>query len=194
MKEHFVKYVMTFALSLMFTLPTFAAETYTLDPQHTYVLWHINHLGFSTQVGKWYATGTLVLDKENPKNSQVNATIQIADIVTGIPELDKHLKGKLFFNAEQFPVATFVSDQVDITGKSTAKVHGKLTIHGVTKPAILMVKLNQVGINPISDKMTAGFSATAKIKRSDFGISTLLPSLGDEVQIDIGSEAFIDKK
>jgi polyisoprenoid-binding protein YceI len=180
-------------LQLAASSAVLAADTFTLDPQHTYVLWHIKHFGFTTQVGKLYASGTLVLDKEKPQNSKVNATMQIANISTGIDELDKHLKGKLFFDAEQYPTATFVSDAVHISGKSTAKVHGMLTLHGVTKPVTLNVVLNQEGVNPISDKMTAGFSATTIIKRSDFGISTLLPGLGDEVKLDIEAEASKEK-
>lgn len=170
-----------------------AAETFTLDPQHTYVLFHINHLGFSTQAGKWYAKGTLVLDKDIPTNSKVNVSIQLGNVVTGIPELDKHLKGKLFFDVSKFPMATFVSDKVDLVSKDTAKVHGMLTLHGVTKPITLDVKLNQVGVNPINEKMTAGFSATTTIKRSDFGMTTLLPSLGDEVNLKVEAEAYQSK-
>jgi polyisoprenoid-binding protein YceI len=183
-------FIVWFSL-LFFSLSVHAApETMTLDPNHTYVLWQIKHLGFSTQAGKWYATGTLVLDKDKPENSKVNATFQIASMVTGLPELDKHLKGKLFFDVEQFPTATFVSDKVDVTSQNTAKVHGMLTLHGVSKPVILDVTLNQVGKNPVTDKMTAGFSAKTKIKRSDFGMNTLSPALGDEVNLDVEAEAF----
>ena len=158
------------------------------------MLWHINHLGFSTQTGKWYAHGTLALDKEKPANDKVNVTINIADLVTGIAELNKHLEGKLFFDAAQFPVATFVSDKVNVTGKDTAKVHGILTIHGVSKPVTLNVKLNKVGMSVVTNKMTAGFSATTKIKRSDFGINEFLPDLGDEVKLDIEVEAYLDNQ
>jgi len=171
-------------------IPAALAETLTLDPMHTYVLWHINHFGFSSQAGKWYATGTLIIDQNNLNLSKVNASIQVADVITGIPELDKHLKGKLFFDVAQFPTATFVSDKVDVTGKTTANVHGMLTLHGVTKPVTLKVTLNKTGVNPISNKMTAGFSATTVLKRSDFGINTLVPGLSDEVKLDINSEAF----
>lgn len=185
---------MTFFSLLIFTFTVHAADTLTLDPQHTYVLWHVNHLGFSTQAGKWYANGTLIIDKDKPKDSKVNATIQIADIVTGIPELDKHLMGKLFFDANQFPTATFVSDKVDVTGKNTAKVYGTLTLHGVSKPVMLNVKFNQAGVNPITDKMTVGFSATTKFKRSDFDIKTLIPGVADEVNLDIEAEAYKPNK
>lgn len=167
-----------------------AAETMTIDQAHTYVLWHIKHLNFSTQAGKWYASGTLLLDQEHPENSKVNITIPVSDMITGIPELDKHLKGKLFFDTDQFPTATFISDKVEVTGKDTAKVNGMLTVHGVTKPVVLDVKLNSTGKNPISEKMTAGFSATTTIKRSDFGINTLLPGLSDDVKLEIEVEAY----
>jgi polyisoprenoid-binding protein YceI len=171
-----------------------AAETLTIDPQHSYVLWFISHLGFSTQTGKWYVNGTLLLDKDKPQNSKVNATINIADIHTGIPELDKHLKSPLFFDVAKFPTATFVSDKVDLTSKTTAQVHGTLTLHGISKPVTLDVKFNKAGKNPIQDRMTVGFSGNTTIKRSDFGISTLLPDLSDEVKIHIEVEAYLPNK
>src|SRR5579862_3841706 len=83
----------------------FAGEIYTLDPMHTYVLWHINHFGFSNPSGKWFAEGSLNLDKTKPQNSKVNAVIHIENMVTGIPELDKHLKGPLFFDVDKYPTA-----------------------------------------------------------------------------------------
>ena len=166
-----------------------APETYKLDPLHTYVQWRINHFGFSNPSGKWFAEGSLVLDEAKPQNSKVNIVIHTAQIVTGIPELDKHLLSPLFFDVAKFPTATFVSDKVDVTGKQSATVHGILTVHGVSKPVTLDVKLNQIGENPVTNKMAAGFSAVAKINRSDFEINTLLPGLGDEVSLTIEAEA-----
>lgn len=190
MKWNFARFFILFMLFLFSSLSVQAAETLKIDPQHSYVLWHIKHFNFSTQSGKWYAEGTLVLDKDKPQNSKINVSIPVANMVTGIAELDKHLKGKLFFDVKQFPIATFVSDKVVVTGKKTAKVHGILTVHGISKPVILDVKLNHVGVSPITEKMTVGFSANTKLKRSDFGINTLLPGLGDEVKIDIEVEAY----
>ncbi len=195
MKRTLSNLVTFFAALFSFSTITYAApETFTLDNKHTYVLWTIKHLGFSTQAGKWYASGQLVLDKEHPDQSKVNATIKIADIATGLPDLDKHLKGKLFFDSDKFPSATFVSDKVDVLTENTAKVHGMLTVHGITKPVTLDVTLNKVGISPITNKNTVGFTASTVIKRSDFGIKTLLPELGDDVTIQIGAEAYQDKK
>ncbi len=168
-----------------------AAEKYTLDPHHSSVMWTINHLGFSNPSGKWFAEGTLVLDEKNPADSKVNVTISVGDIVTGITELDKHLKSESFFDVKKFPVATFVSDKIIMTGKHTAKVKGMLTMHGVSKPITLNMKLNKAGMNPISNKKSVGFSGTAELKRSEFGITTLLPMLGDDVKLDIQAEGYL---
>lgn len=190
--RHFIASILAvFALtSYVYAEP----QTLTLDNQHTYVLWKVKHLGFSTQAGKWYASGQLVLDKDNPQQSKVNVTIKVDDIVTGIPELDKHLKGKLFFDTKQFPTATFVSNRVEVMGENKAKVYGMLTLHGVTKPIILNVTLNKAGINLLNDRETAGFSATTSLKRSDYGIKALIPEVGDDVEIEIEAEAYLDKK
>jgi polyisoprenoid-binding protein YceI len=77
---------------------------------------------------------------------------------------------------------------VDVTGKDTARVTGDLTLHGLTKPVTLEVKLNKIGEN-MMHKNTAGFSAAVVLKRSDFGMTTYLPGLGDEVKIGIETEA-----
>lgn len=183
------RYLLTILVALSANLHA-AAETLTLDDKHSYVLWRIKHLGFSTQSGKWYVKGQAILDQEQPQNSKVMATIDVGNFVTGIPELDKHLKGKLFFDVEQFPTATFASDKVELTSKNTAKVYGKLTLRGITQPVTLLVTLNKIGKNPVTDRMTAGFSATTELKRSDFGMNALLPDLGDEVAIEIGAEAY----
>ncbi|MFA5959593.1 MAG: YceI family protein [Tatlockia sp.] len=174
--------------------PVQAAEKLILDDQHSYVLWKIGHLGFSVQSGKWYVKGFVLLDKEQPQNSKVEATIDLSKLITGIPELDEHLKGKLFFDVAKYPQATFLSNKVDVLSKTAARVTGTLSLHGISKPVTLMVTLNKAGMNPITNKMTVGFTATTTLKRSDFGINTLLPDLNDTVEIEIGAEAYQTKR
>jgi len=135
------------------------------------------------------ADGTLVVDQKKLQDSKVNALIHIAALTTGVKQLDEHLMGPLFFDVKKYPDATFVSDKVVVTGKTTAKVHGMLTLHGVSKAIILDVKLNNSGISPITNKQTLGFTGTTLLKRSDFGITSFLPGVGDEVKIDIEAEA-----
>ena len=166
-----------------------SAETYTLDPSHTQIIWNINHFGFSNPSGKFASIeGSLTLDEAKPENSKVNATITIANLYTGLEKLNEHLLGDSFFDAKKFPTATFASTKVELTGKDTAKVTGNLTLRGVTKPITLDVKLNKVGINMMKKK-TAGFSASLTLKRSDFGMSAYAPDLSDEVKLTVETEA-----
>lgn len=180
-----------FVLLMLWTGFALAApENYTLDPDHTYVEWHISHFGFSEPSGKWMIkSGTLVLDKNKPQDSKVSVVIDINNLATGLAELDKHLKSPLFFDVKKYPTATFVSDKVTPTGKNSAKVQGMLTLHGVTKPVTLNVKLNKVGENPITNKSSVGFGATTMIDRTDFDISAYSPGVGDKVQLNIQAEA-----
>jgi polyisoprenoid-binding protein YceI len=184
-----MKFIYTCLFFFSLILPAQAAETFILDPLHSYVLWHASHFDFSHPSGKWMVNGTVTLDKDHPQASKVDVSIKLADLITGIPELDKHLKGELFFNVAKYPLATFVSDKVTDVNNNSARVEGMLTLHGVSKPVTLDVKMNKLGVSPITDKMTAGFTASTTIKRSDFGINTLLPGVGDEVKIEIEAEA-----
>jgi polyisoprenoid-binding protein YceI len=178
------------ALVALFAAPAQAApETYKLDASHTAVTWHVNHFGFSTPSGKFMnVDGTLVLDEADPAASKVNVTIALDGVNSGVAKLDEHLKNADFFDIEKFPTATFASTAVEKTGDNTAKVTGDLTLHGVTKPVVLDVTLNKIGENMMKVK-TAGFSATTTIKRTDFGIDKYAPNLGDDVKIEIESEA-----
>lgn len=181
-----------FFLTLLFVcLPTLtsAAQKFIFDPGHSYILFKIKHFDYSTQSGKWFVNGEMELDKDHPEKSKVEATVKVAQLVTGHSELDKHLKEKSFFEVDKYPSATFVSDKVEITGSDSAKVWGKLTVHGVTKQIMLNVHLNKAGVSPVSNKNTVGFSATTTLKRSDFGMKAFAPGLGDEVKIEIEVEA-----
>jgi len=188
-QKNILSFLAVSALSFSLVTPAITADTYKLDPMHTAVTWHINHFGFSNPSGKFMnVDGTLTLDEKNPSASKVTVTIPIETMDSGITKLDEHLKTKDFFNVAAFPTATFISDKVEVTGKDAAVVHGTLTVRGVSKPVDLNVKLNRLGENMMKKK-TAGFSATATVKRSDFGMTSYLPGLGDEVKLDIESEA-----
>lgn len=168
------------------------ADEYDLDPSHTNIVWSVNHFGFSSPSGKFAnVSGKLILDEQKPENSSVKVTIDTASVISGVPKLDAHLRSKDFFDVEKFANATFVSDSVVLSGTDSAKVQGKLTLHGVTKPVTLDVKLNKIGESPVTKKKTAGFTASTTLKRSDFNMSYGLPGLADEVKLDIQSEAVL---
>ena len=85
---------------------------------------------------------------------------------------------------------TYKSTKVTINKDNTAVVEGNLTMHGVTKPVTLKVDKITCGANPMNKKEMCGFNATATLKRSDFGINTFLPAIGDEVSMDIEAEGY----
>jgi polyisoprenoid-binding protein YceI len=191
MKKVFHSLVVFIAGFFLFALPAQAnTEDYTLDSTHAYVLWHVSHFGFSDLSGKWLASGHIELDEKAPQNSKVNVSIALADLVTGIPKLDKHLKSADFFNVAAFSTATFVSDKVEMLTPNTAKIYGVLSLHNISKPIVLEAKLNKFGIHPMTHKKTAGFTATTQLKRSDFGVGLYAPNVGDEVKIEIQLEAY----
>jgi polyisoprenoid-binding protein YceI len=167
-----------------------AADTYTFDPNHTNITFHANHFGFSNPSGRFgIKDGTLVLDEADPKNSSVDITVDTASLATGIEKFNEHIKSPDFLDAAQFPTATFKSDSVEVTGKDTAKVTGTFTLHGVSKPVTLDVKLNKLDVSPLNNKKTAGFTASTVLKRSDFGVTKYVPGVSDDIRIDIEAEA-----
>ncbi|MGZ3305240.1 MAG: YceI family protein [Asticcacaulis sp.] len=190
MNKHFLT-AAAFALSLGLAAPAFAADTYKLEPGHTSVTFQYTHFGYSHPTGKFMnAVGSVTLDDKTPANSSVEVSFDIAGVNTGVPALDTHLKSPDFFDAAKYPTATFKSTKVEVTGADTAKVTGDLTIHGVTKPVTLDVKLNKEAVNPMMQKKGAGFTATGSINRSDFGIGKYVPAVSDKIDLYIEAEAY----
>ena len=178
-------------LSLAATGQTHATEAFKIDPSHVHVAFEISHLGLSTTIGQFGGiAGTLTLDENEPANSAVDVTIDAASVDTNWEARDEHLRSPDFFNVAQFPTITFKSTKVETTGDSSAKIHGDLTLLGVTKPVVLDARLNQIGPHPLRpEQRVAGFSATTAIKRSDFGMNAYVPAVGDDVTIQIEVEA-----
>ena len=163
---------------------------YQLESNHAFVVWSASHFGFSDQMGKFpEITGEIIFDEKKMSESSVDATIKIDSLVTGSEKFDAHLKSADFFDVKKFPTAKFVSKKVTATGENKAKVEGELTLHGVTKTVILEVKINKKGTSLVTQKETVGFSATAQIKRSEFGIDYAAPGISDEVKLKIEVEA-----
>ena len=177
-------------LSLSLGTAAQASDSYSLDPNHTNILFHANHFGFSSPSGRFgIKDGTLALDEQDPAKSEINVTIDTTSLATGMDKFNEHIKSPDFLDAGKFPTATFKSTKVEVTGKDTAKVSGDLTLHGVTKPVTLDVKLNKEGEHPMTKKKAVGFSASTTIKRTDFGVDKYVPGVSDDVKIEIESEA-----
>jgi polyisoprenoid-binding protein YceI len=159
--------------------------SYKVESYHTQVGFSISHFGFTNYSGQFSgATGSLQLDPAKLGTSKLDISIPVDSVTTTVSKLTDELKGDKWFDTTKFPKATFVSTQVVPTAEG-ATVTGNLTLHGVTKPVVLHVRFIGAGVNPIDKAYTVGFEATGTIKRSDFGVTTYLPAVGDEVQLSI---------
>ncbi len=166
-----------------------APETYQLEKTHVDLLFAINHAGFSQKHGSFrQLDATLVYDGQKPESSEVKVTVKTDSLDTAFPARDEDVKGPKFLDTAKYPEMTFTSTRVTRSGEKTLKVEGNLTLHGVTRPIVLDATLNQLGPNPFDKRPTVGFSATGTLKRSDFGIATYLPVIGDVVTITIDAE------
>jgi len=167
------------------------SSSWTIDPNHSQVNFAIKHIQVSTVRGSISGvTGTVVWDEKNLSNSSVQATINTTTVTTNNEKRDGHLKSPDFFNVEKFPTMTFKSTAVTGTpGK--LQVVGDLTLAGVTKSVTLDVDGPTPPQKSMGGKLASGFSATGKLKRSDFNFGQKFtePSLGDEVQFTIDIEA-----
>lgn len=171
--------------------PAFAAPvSYKIDPAHTAVAFIVNHVGFSNVIGRFNTVGGDVsFDKDAVEKSTVTVTIDTTSVDTNHAKRDEHLRSPDFFNAKEFPKMTFKSTKIEKTGDKTGKLHGDLTMLGVTKPVVLDVTFNKDGVSPASKLETAGFSARGTVKRTEFGMKYGAPAIGDDIQLLIEVEA-----
>lgn len=186
------------ACLILAALPLAAAaapENYTLDPYHTYPNFMVEHWGLSMMFGRFdKTTGKFSLDRA-AKTGSVELTIETASISTGDNERggrprsrDEHLRQADFFNVAEFPRMTFRSTKVNFDGDLPSSVEGNLTLLGVSKPLTLSFERFKCGQNPFSKKDRCGGNAVGKIKRSDFGMRTAIPAVGDEIMLNIEFE------
>lgn len=166
--------------------------TWELDASHSTIGFSVRHMMITTVRG-WFSgfSGTIVLTDEDPTTARVSASIDTASVDTREPRRDDHLRNEDFFHVEKYPTMTFESTRVDRHGREGLRITGNLTLRGVTRPMVLEVTdLSQ----PITDpwgNQRVGASATARIKRSEFGLTwnRALEAggvvVGDEVTINL---------
>lgn len=165
--------------------------TYNVEPQHTRVLFAVSHMGFTTWYGEFtHVSGSLTLNPKALGTSTLDIIIPANTISTSNTKVDGELNSPAWLDTTKYPTIEFRSTKIIRTNHDTAKVTGNLTFHGVTRPETLNVTFNAAGVNFLSKQYTVGFNATGVIKRSDFGESTYVPAIGDNVSLII-SAAFV---
>jgi polyisoprenoid-binding protein YceI len=158
--------VATFAI-IALSSAAWANETYKFDSSGSTISFTV-HQFLGTTHGKFTSfSGNIDIDREHPENSSVTAKIDVRSIDTRIKKRDDHLRSPEFFNAEKFPQITFRSRSVKRTGPQSGDILGDLTMHGVTRPITLHVKL----LTPMSETSRTRWAVTTEpIMRRDFNL------------------------
>lgn len=168
-------------------------ESFTIDPAHTFPSFEVGHRGFSTQRGRFNQTsGKVVVDQQN-KSGNVDIVIDANSIDTGVRPLDEVLRGADYLNVAQYPTLSFHSTELKFEGDQLATVDGVFTMLGVSRPVSLTVTHYQCGVDPATSKYVCGVDAETSFKRSDFGMTKLVPFVSDEVKLRIQAEATRDQ-
>ncbi|MEX0964243.1 MAG: YceI family protein [Pseudohongiellaceae bacterium] len=164
---------------------------YTLDSDHATLLWKINHLGFSTFIGRFNDfDASLDFDPENIEAANLEVIINTAGLDINNEVFAEELRGDNWFNVEQFPQATFRTTAfVEAIDEDTFVYQGDLTLLGVTAPVNLEINFHGGGRNFLTRSYTLGFSASANFLRSDYGLDRFTSfGVGDEIELEIHVE------
>jgi polyisoprenoid-binding protein YceI len=180
------------------TAPPVPAGQYKVDKAHTSLIFRVSHLGFSSFTARFTSVDVgLQFDPNRLTTSRVDVTVDPASInsdnaPSGFLEM---LRGKQWLDTTSFPEMKFRSKSIEQLDANNLRVHGELTLHGVTKPVTLDARYNGgYAGHPMDPHARIGFSARGKFKRSDFGVSFGVPApgttmgVGDEVEVVFESE------
>ncbi len=186
--------ILLLALGLLPFAAHAGSERYRLDPVHTRVLFAIEHAGFSQALGTVSGSeGVLDFDPEDWHSARLDVVVPITRLDLGDDKWNQATLARNLLDGERFPQARFVSTRVEPIDARHARIHGQLTLRGVTREAVLEVTLNALKRHPLPPfRRTAGFSATATLSRAEFGISAWNSVIGDRVELRIEAEAVRD--
>lgn len=180
------------------TLEGAASGLYELEKSHAFLTWTVRHggglSGYTVNFTDFDAA--IDFDPENPEASSIEVSINPTALQTNYPNPEKKVEWETelgtdakFFNAGEFPEITFVSTAAALDGAFDGTVTGDLTFLGVTKPVAIDVTYNGVGNAPwFGQRDLIGFDASTTIKRSDFGLTAMIPNISDEVVIEFSGE------
>jgi len=183
-----IKYLLP-ALLACLALPVSAVD-YQIDPSHTYANFEIDHMGFSTQRGLFRQTSGQVRFDPEARSGDIEIRIDAASLDTGFGLRDEVLRGADWFNVQSFPDIIFRSQRFVFNEERPVAVEGKLVLLGEIRPLRLEITRFKCGLNLAVGKRGCGADAQGALRRSEFGMQTGLPFIGDEVRLRIQVEAY----
>jgi len=183
------KFLVAATLATSASLAYAAADTYKIDPGHTYPSFEADHMGISVWRGKFTKTeGTITLDRA-AKTGSVDITVDMSSVDFGHEKMNEHARKPDIFDVAKYPTATFKGSKLQFNGDTPVAVEGQFTLHGVTKPLTLTINKFKCIDHPMLKREVCGADASATFQRSDFGVSFGLPRFSPEVKLAIQVEA-----
>jgi polyisoprenoid-binding protein YceI len=172
MGQSLSKVLLAAALTAAISFPASAATTvWQIDPAHTAAGFAVKHLMISTVRGQFKGvTGTVTWDDQDVGKSSIDVTIDATTVDTSEPMRDKDLKSEKFFDVAKYPTITFKSKKIENVSAGKLKVTGDLTIHGITKEAVLDVEGPSNAVKDPWGNTRVAASATTKVNRQDYGV------------------------
>lgn len=168
--------------------PAVAAENYTVDTAHTYILFRVKHLNIGYTYGRLNgATGSFVWDEASPPKSRIDMQVMANGVDTYDAKRDKHLQSPDFFNVGRYPSITFKSTSLKKLVGDLYEITGDLTLLGKTRPITFQVRQTGSGKDPWGD-YRRGFETKFTVKRSEFGMDFLLDVVSDQVDLTVSVE------
>ncbi len=165
------------------------AGQYRLDPKHTSVLFKIGHLNLSTYVGRFnQMDASLNFNPLQMDKTRLEATVEIASLDVNDKQLKETLLSDDWFNVSAFPQALLTTISVEPLTDNIFIFNALLTLKEKSLPIKLKAIFHGGADNWLSGFYTLGFSATGEISRTDFGIDSYVPLVGDKVKIEIFAE------
>lgn len=163
-------------------------DVYRIDSVHSSNVFRIKHLNVAYFYGRFNdLSGQFALNAAEPSQNRIEVTVKTASVDTNHEGRDRHLRSPDYFDADKYPEITFKSTGFKKTGEQTFDVTGELALHGVTKT--ITVPLEITGTGPgMRGEYRAGWETTFTIKRSEYGMTTMLEGLSDEVRLTVAVE------
>jgi polyisoprenoid-binding protein YceI len=164
---------------------------YAIDPAHSYPGFEIDHLGFSTQRGQFDRVSGFVDLDQLAHTGKLEIHVDMGSLDTGQDARDEVLKGEQWFQVQRYPEMVYRSERFVFDNDRPVAVEGLLTLLGQTHPLRLEISRFKCGFNLAEKKRGCGADAHGLLRRSDYGMRTGLPFVGDEVKLNIQVEAYL---
>lgn len=186
--KQFSKFILASIILAISQIGYAADYQFDIKGQHAFVQFRVQHLGYSWLYGNFNEfSGDFSFDKNSPQNAKVNVVIKTASVDTNHAERDKHLRSDDFLDVKKYPEMKFVSTRYSPKDGAEGTLYGDLTLHGVTRPVTINLTHMGEGKDPWGG-YRSGFSGTAEINRSDFGIDKNLGPASEKVEIILSIE------